>query len=164
MNVPLYDATGVHIYRELMHRENRCAADWHLNYGPEALQKKPDPKKMENLGLFSKIASVPMPLDVQLRELRKERDAQAVAVDIYEKKSFPKSAGVPVSQASVDIWGAKAWHSEPEKEHGAPATHVPFQPPETRWSKRAWDVDGIQFVRETLKPAHVRSRLLREQQ
>ena len=65
MNVPLSDTIGLHIYRELMHREGRCAANWHVNYGPEALQKSPDPEAMVNLGLFSKFASVPMPLDVQ---------------------------------------------------------------------------------------------------
>ena len=63
MNVPLSDTIGLHIYRELMHREGRCAANWHVNYGPEALQKSPDPEAMVNLGLFSKFASVPMPLD-----------------------------------------------------------------------------------------------------
>ena len=56
---------GLRIYREVMYRENRCAAAWHVNYGPEALQKKPDPMTMINLGKFSKFASVPMPLDVQ---------------------------------------------------------------------------------------------------
>ena len=65
MNVPLSDTIGLHIYRELMHREGRCAANWHVNYGPEALQKSPNPEAMVNLGLFSKFASVPMPLDVQ---------------------------------------------------------------------------------------------------
>ena len=65
MNVPLYDGLGLRIYRELMHRESRCAADWHVNYGKEALQRPPDPQMMMNLGKFSKFASVPMPLDVQ---------------------------------------------------------------------------------------------------
>ena len=70
MNVPLYDGRGLRIYRELMHREARAAADWHLNYGPEALQKSPDPELMVNLGKFSKFASAPMPLNVQRKHAR----------------------------------------------------------------------------------------------
>ena len=65
MNVPLTDGIGLRIYKELMHRESNCAAMWHVNYGPEALQKPPDPAMMMNLGQFTKRASVPMPLDVQ---------------------------------------------------------------------------------------------------
>ena len=71
MNVPLYDGMGLRIYRELMHRESRCAADWHVNYGPEALQRNPDPMTMINLGKFSKFAAVPMPIDVQ-RAMKRE--------------------------------------------------------------------------------------------
>lgn len=63
--MPLYDGLGLRIYRELMHRETSCAANWHVDYGPEALQKTPDPATMINLGKFSKRVSVPMPLDVQ---------------------------------------------------------------------------------------------------
>ena len=65
MNVPLYDGLGLRIYRELMNREAKAATDWAFHYGPEALQKPPDPNMMINLGKFSKRASVPMPLDVQ---------------------------------------------------------------------------------------------------
>ena len=65
MNVPLYDGMGLRIYRELMNREAKAAADWHFNYGPEALHKPLDPSTMINLGKFSKRASVPMPLDIQ---------------------------------------------------------------------------------------------------
>ena len=61
MNVPLTDGIGLRIYKELMHRESNCAAMWHVNYGPEALQKPPDPAMMMNLGQFTKRASVPMP-------------------------------------------------------------------------------------------------------
>lgn len=56
---------GLKIYREVIGRESSCAANWHKQYGPEALQKKPDMSTMINLGKFSKFASVPMPLDVQ---------------------------------------------------------------------------------------------------
>ena len=55
MNVPLYDSTGLRVYRELMHRENSCAANWHVQYGPEALQRPPDLNAMMNLGKFAKV-------------------------------------------------------------------------------------------------------------
>ena len=162
MNVPLYDSTGLNIYRELMHRESRCAADWSVNYGVEALQKPPDPELMMNLGKFAKFASVPMPLDVQLRELRKERRAQSAKVTRFEKETFPTSTEIPVSAMSVDIWGDKAWHTQAKKAQGAPSTYKKFEPPPTRWSRRQWDVDNIKFVREGLAPAHVNARLRKQ--
>lgn len=39
----------------------------------EALQRPPDPVEMQNLGKFEKFATVPMPLDVQLRMLRADK-------------------------------------------------------------------------------------------
>ena len=46
MNVPLQDSIGLRIYRELMNREFRSAGEWHRNYGPDALQRAPDPMTM----------------------------------------------------------------------------------------------------------------------
>ncbi len=92
MNVPLSDSTGLRIYRELMHREQRCAAMWRGNYGPEALQRKPDMNMMQNLGRFEKYASVPMPLDVQLATLRKERIRHTEEELEYQQNTFPKLA------------------------------------------------------------------------
>ena len=69
-----------------------------------------------------------------------------------------------MSELSVDIWGKKAWHSQPEKNNGK-GTPAPYQtyvtPPFNRggWSKRRWDVDHIQHVQETLGPASVHARL-----
>ena len=158
MNVPLQDSMGLRIYRELMHRENRCAAGWHHNYGPEALQKAPDPQSMINLGKFSKFASVPMPLDVQLRELRRERQDQSQKITAYERSAFPKESDAPVSQMSVELWGDDAWHSQPKQDKGAPATYEPYNPTKARWDRKKWDVDRIQYVREGLGPAHVNAR------
>ncbi len=87
MNVSLQDQMGLRIYREVMHRENRCAADWHVNYGPEALQRSPDPAMMINLGKFSKFASVPMPLDVQ-RTRRARHDARHGNYPFYKPSTF----------------------------------------------------------------------------
>ena len=55
MNVPLNDKIGLAIYREAIYREGRCAAQWYENYGPDALQRTPDPMTMINLGKFSKV-------------------------------------------------------------------------------------------------------------
>jgi len=162
MDVPLYDATGLRIYRELMHRETKCAADWHRNYGPEALQRVPDPITMLNLGKFSKFQSMPMPLDVQLRELRKEKRAQSAKVTRYEKATYPQRSDIPVSETSVRIWGEKAWHSQPKKGNGAPASFSPYLQPVHKFTRRKWDVDRIQHTRESLGVAHVHARLAAE--
>ena len=63
---------------------------------------------------------------------------------------------------SVNIWGDKAWHSQPKKEKGAPAKYSPYAAPMPRWHKRRWDIDHMQFVREGLAPAHVKARLALE--
>lgn len=158
MNVPLYDATGLRIYRELMGRETRCATNWHSNYGPEALQRKPNPLLMENLGRFEKYASVPMPLDVQLRALKQERRAQSAKTTRFERETFPQYSTLPVSQVSVNIWGNEAWHSQPKQAQGAAASYVPMKPPSHRWTKRTWSIDHVSYLNEGLRPAHVNSR------
>ena len=165
MNVPLTDTTGLNIYRELANREDRVAAAWFVNYGPEALQRKPDASVMLNLGKFSKLASVPMPLDVQLRELRKESKLQAEAITTFEKNTFPTLCEKPVSELSVNWFGEKAWHTQkpsPETPNGAPATYKKWEPANPpKWTKKKWDVDKVQYVRETLGAAHVKARTLK---
>lgn len=162
MNVPLYDAIGLRIYRELMHREGRAAADWRRNYGPEAIAQPPDPSMMVNLGKFSKFASVPMPLDVQLKAIKAERAIQVGEVDAYEKSTFPTRSDVPVSELSVKFYGEGAWHTQSKTDQAAPATYEAWKAPDARWTKRRWDVERIQYVREGLAPAHVHSRELAE--
>lgn len=68
-----------------------------------------------------------------------------------------------MSAMSVKVWGDAAWHSQPKKAEGAPATFSPYEPPPNRWTKRRWDVDRILHVREGLGPAHVHARLVLEQ-
>ena len=145
-----------------MHREGRSAADWRANYGKEAISKPPNPELMVNLGKFSKFASVPMPLDVQLRSIKQERMVQSAELTQYEKVTYPKKADYPVSEMSVEKYGDAAWHSQPKQEKGAPFTYQPWEPPKHRWDKRRWDVERIQFVREGLAPAHVAAREIAE--
>ena len=103
-----------------------------------------------------------MPLRLTVRELRKEARAQSANVTRYEKAVYPKLTDVPVSESSVKIWGDKAWHSQPKKGAGAPATYAPYDFPKNRWTKRQWDVDHMMHVREGLGPAHVTARLALE--
>jgi len=159
MNVPLTDSLGLCIYRELMHREQNALATWHLTYGPEAINKAPNPDSMLNMGKFSKISSMPMPLNVQLQSVKAERRAQSAKITRYERSIFPQRSDVPVSESSVKIFGDAAWHSQPKKSTGAPATFQPYVPPHSRFgTKRVWDVDRIQYVRESLGPASQAAR------
>ena len=98
MNVPLNDAIGLRIYRELMHRESNCSATWQLNFGKEALSKAPPPETMINLGKFSKFSAVPMPLAMQLEAIKKEGRVQAAEVDRYEKRVYPSKSDLPISE------------------------------------------------------------------
>ena len=84
---------------------------------------------------------------------------QAAKVTSYEKSVYPKVTDVPVSELSVKIWGDAAWHSQPKGEAAA-SSHAPMFPPHgARWTKRRWDVDHIQHVRDPLQVAHVQARL-----
>ena len=153
MNVPLTDSRGLFIYRELMNREQSAAGNWHLKYGPEALMQTPDPSSMVNLGNFQKLASVPMPLEMQLKAIQKEHQSQKLNVQAYEKSVYPQSSDAPVSELSVKFYGEAAWHSKP-KATPAPATYEPYKAPIKEANRRRWDVDRIQYVRESLGPAH----------
>ena len=98
-----------------------------------------------------------------VRELRKEKRAQSAKITRYEKATYPKVTDIPVSEASVKIWGEKAWHSQTKAGDGAASSYTPWwTPPPTRWTKRRWDVDHMQHVREGLGPAHVNARLVME--
>jgi len=160
MNVPLNDAIGLRIYRELMHRESNCSATWQLNFGKEALSKAPPPETMINLGKFSKFSAVPMPLAMQLEAIKKEGRVQAAEVDRYEKRVYPSKSDLPISELSIKYYGDAAFHSKPKTSPGAPSTYEPYAPPPPQWTKRQWDVDRIQYVREGLGPAHVTARKL----
>ena len=102
------------MYRELVGREMRAVAQWERQYGAEALLRKPDPREMQNLGKFEKFAAMPMPLEVQLRQLKQQRVEQAAEITEYERKTFPKRAIFPVSALSVSIYGARACAENPE--------------------------------------------------
>ena len=217
MNVPLTDSTGLNIYRELMHREERSAASWYSNcerassntnevwsrfcaawltclcllqMDQRHFTRSPTRRSCSTWANLQNIPAFPCrwmfrcvepPMCVlhsccilsefrccscwQLRELQKERATQAVKTRSFERVTFPKETDIPVSEMSVGVWGEDAWHSQkpPTKNPGgAPATYKPFEPPYTRWSKKKWDVDKMQYVREGLGPAHVNSRLAKE--
>jgi len=152
-------SAGLSVYRELMGREQRSGLDWELNYGKDALMKTPDPQMMLNLGKFAKFSAVPLPLGSQLEALQRERNTQNASINRYEQQIFPFKSQVPVSELSVKYYGDDAWHSQP-KTSGAPSSFVPPDPGLPSVTKRKWDVDRIQFVREGLGPVHNNSRAL----
>ena len=95
------NVAGLQVYRELVNRELRSVAQWERQYGKAALLRQPDPREMQNLGKFEKFASMPMPLEVQLKMLQQQRKKQAAEIAEFERKTFPTHATYPVSALSV---------------------------------------------------------------
>lgn len=63
----------------------------------------------------------------------------------------------PAAAVAIKYYGDAAFHSKP-RTPGAPATYQPWEPRPCKWTKRKWDVDHIQHIREGLGPAHVAAR------
>jgi len=168
MNVPLHNDIGLRVYRELVSRELRSVANWDKNYGTEALQRSPDANEMQNLGKFEKFASMPMPLDVQLRMLQAQRRKQRAEIEAYERKTFPKKAIYPVSALSVSIYGDAAYHAQkPDSRYpgGHPGSYVPLyqsQPPEHGFNR--FNCNQTLFERVSMGGAHVAARNKRRAQ
>ena len=78
----------------------------------------------------------------------------------FEAMSYPFKATYPVSQASVGLYGKKAWHSQPEQDTAAPAA-VPEVAPDPRFSQRKWSVEHEHYKYESMQPHHVNGRLIR---
>lgn len=47
MNVGLETIQGLNIYKELLGRESKCAAQWNIDFGPEQQLKGPPPSKLK---------------------------------------------------------------------------------------------------------------------
>ena len=73
---------------------------------------------LANLGTYDKAISAPMPLSQQLKQLRRDAQAQQSHTDRVEAATYPHKSRMPVSEASVGIYGASAWHTQAK---GAPA-------------------------------------------
>ncbi|KAL1499425.1 hypothetical protein AB1Y20_011630 [Prymnesium parvum] len=162
-NVPLGHAMGLRVHRELIGREMRAAAEWENLYGNEALTRHPDASQLQNLGKFEKLASMPMPLEVQLRMLQAQRVAQAATISKFEGRTYPHKAAYPVSALSVSIFGDAAWHSQrPDgrKPPGHPGSYEPLPCPQLDPfnTMRRFNVNGTCFHRVSMGAAHVEAR------
>ena len=100
------------------------------------------------------------PVEDQLRALREEKTNVELEFSEFSKSTLAKYSEAPVSQASVDVWGDAAWHTQAKKAFGSPSTYqkdeqLAMQSP--TWVRRKWDIDhqGFGFL-----PAHVTSRSL----
>jgi len=151
------------VYRELVGREVRAVAQWERQYGAEALLRKPDPREMQNLGKFEKFAAMPMPLEVQLQQLKQQRVEQAAEIVEFERKNFPKRAIYPVSALSVSIYGDAAWHTQKPDGRtppGHPGTYEPLRHPKPEpynaWNK--FNCNGTLYDRVSMGAVHVRGR------
>lgn len=162
-NVPLGQVMGLRVHRELIGREMRAVGAWEELYGNEALVKKRDVKLLQNLGKFEKLASMPMPLEVQLRMLRAQRMMQAQEISNYEKKTYPTRATYPVSAVSVSIFGEGAWHKQrPDGRTppGHPGSYRPMEFTEAapyNMTKR-FNVNGTSYERVCMSPLHAQAR------
>ena len=143
MDVPTHDTIGLAVYRELCIRERRTGAKWEQSYGPVAMEKplkeRIDAERFANLGTYDKAISAPMPLSQQLKQLRRDAQAQQSHTDRVEAATYPHKSRMPVSEASVGIYGASAWHTQakgaPAKAAARPQTAPPGH------ARRRWSLD-----------------------
>ena len=61
------------------------------------------------------------------------------------------------SQASINVWGDAAWHSQTKKEHGSPGSYSPMQMNNPSWVRRQW---GIDHQSHSSIPAHITTKHL----
>lgn len=124
--IPLTDMRNTLVYRELLNRANKGIAEWDKQYGRDASTTKPTQDQMINLGSFmkyeKKVAALGTVED-QLRTLRDEHKLMTHEVTDFSTKWMPKHSRYPVSQASIDVWGDAAWHTQARQECGSPSSH-----------------------------------------
>ena len=115
---------------------------------------------MINLGSFSKYGVKVQKFsdsESMLVSLREERKKAAAELEAYSKKIYPKYTDVPVSQASVEIFGEEAWHSQARQSRGAESTYSPSMPQSPDWVRRKW---GIDHQSHNFIPAHITTKRL----
>lgn len=151
MNVPTHNIQGLLIYRELCEKEGRSVGRWRERFGAEALLKDMEPEKMANLAVFDAAFSAPLPLDAQLKMMKQKNAELKAKVTKFEADNFPHLSPYKVSQASVGLYGDRAWHSQPKQAEGAPAINPP-PIPKPDFSKRAWTVDHQYYNHEEMQP------------
>ena len=61
------------------------------------------------------------------------------------------------SQASVNVWGDAAWHSQTKQEFGSPGSYSPMAMNNPSWVRRQW---GIDHQSHSAIPAHITTKHL----
>ena len=113
---------------------------------------------MVNLAAFDQAFSMPVPLDRQLEMMKESNRTQNSQIATYERQNYPFKATVPVSQASVGLYGDQAWHTQPKQESGAAAA-VPDVLPPPRFPQRSWSIEHEHYKYVSMQPHHVQGRM-----
>eukprot|EP00965_Chrysotila_dentata_P223910 6193874-Pleurochrysis_carterae.AAC.1 len=121
MNIPRDNTMGLLAYRELLQRERNSGLVWESHYGRETLLAGPRAADMLNVGKFERLKAMPMPLDLQLKQIYATRAKQILELQSLARQTDLKLAGYAVSEASVNVFGKQAWHT--------PARAQPFKSP-----------------------------------
>ena len=111
------------------------------------LKVRPSPTPRKSSAQFSVRRAAPLsaaPLTPSSARLKAK-------VTKFEADNFPHLSPYKVSQASVGLYGEKAWHTQPKQAEGAPAINPPPIPPPD-FSKRAWTVDHQYYNHEEMQP------------
>lgn len=101
---------------------------------------------------------MPVPLDVQLKMMKESNQKLVAEVAHFESSSFPFKNKTPVSQASIGLYGDKAWHTQPKQGEGAPAA-VREPLPEPRFKQRQWEIERGTYEYVSLEPHHINGKL-----
>ena len=99
-------------------------------------------------------------LAAQLKMMKESNRQQNRDSAAFEATSYPFKSQRPVSQASIDLYGDKAWHTQTKLEAGEPAV-VPEEVPPHRFPQRVWSVEHEHYTYESMLPHHVAGRLKR---
>ena len=174
MNTDIGTSAGLGVYRELVNRESSGNTNWHINYGIDAQLKaasgQADPQKLITVNGLEAAVSLPMPLAVQLFALQHERRKLDKEGKVLEEKIQPFLSKLPVSAASYEIWGERAYTQRPNSQRserpasaatwslkGAPHSRGPANQLHLPDSKRPGTSIGA-IWREPVGPAHSRVR------
>ena len=92
-----------------------------------------------------------------MKESNRQQNLDSAA---FEATTYPFKSTRPVSQASVGVYGDKAWHTQPKQELGAPAAVREEEKPH-RFPQRKWSIEHEHYKYESMQPHHVTGRLRR---
>lgn len=127
--------------------------------------------KLVTVAGLEKAVSLPMPLELQLFALQRERARVTREGKAMEETIQPFLSRIPISQPSVDIWGSKAYTQRPNSApqskpstspgtslRGAPHSRGPGNVTHPVRLTKQWAIDHNYFKRESIGPAHLLNR------